>query len=204
MNNFLIENHFQTSIYKIHKPEFLKPLIKATDKYILDLKNKNKDKFGTVFHSLGIAKDKNFNELNSFIGESSYKILDQQGYDLTKYKLFISEMWVQEFTKLGGGNHSPHIHWNGHISGFYFLKCSNKTSYPIFHDPRPGKMMNMLKQKNTNLLNYSTEQVYFKPIPGDMFFFNSYLSHEFPVDDGKDAFRFIHFNVQAINKVYEI
>ena len=46
-------------------------------------------------------------------------------------------MWVQEFAKKGGGHHSAHIHWNQHVSGFYFLKCSDKTSYPIFHEPKP-------------------------------------------------------------------
>ena len=47
-----------------------------------------------------------------------------------------SELWVPEFSKKGGGHHSAHIHWNQHVSGFYFLKCSDKTSYPIFHNQR--------------------------------------------------------------------
>ena len=33
------------------------------------------------------------------------------------------------------------------MSGFYFLKCSNKTSKPFFHDPRPGKLMTDLTNK---------------------------------------------------------
>jgi len=30
--------------------------------------------------------------------------------------------------------------------------------------------------------------------------FNSYLPHEFKVDSGIDAFRFIHFNIKATPK----
>ena len=57
---------------------------------------------------------------------------------MKQYQTMFSEMWVQEFSKKGGGHHSAHIHWNQHVSGFYFLKCSDKTSYPIFHEPRTG------------------------------------------------------------------
>ena len=47
-----------------------------------------------------------------------------------------------------------HVHWDNHISGFYFLKCSDKTSYPIFHDPRAG-MMTKLPQKDKNKIEYN-------------------------------------------------
>ena len=113
-------------------------------------------------------------------------------------------MWVQEFPKDGGGHHSPHNHWNGHISGFYFLKCSNETSYPVFYDPRSSKSMNMLKQKDDSKLTYSTEQVHFKIKPGTLLFFNSYLTHEFVFDKGIQPFRFIHFNIQATDKNHAI
>jgi hypothetical protein len=48
---------------------------------------------------------------------------------MQQYTTMFSEMWVQEFAKKGGGHHSAHVHWNQHVSGFYFLKASDKTSY---------------------------------------------------------------------------
>jgi hypothetical protein len=42
---------------------------------------------------------------------------------MQQYTTMFSELWVQEFAKNGGGHHSAHIHWNQHVSGFYFLKC---------------------------------------------------------------------------------
>ena len=68
----------------------------------------------------------------------------------------------QEFAKQGGGNHALHTHWNGHISGFYFLKASEITSMPVFDDPRPGNVMNLLPEKNKSVLSYASSQVCFR------------------------------------------
>jgi len=38
------------------------------------------------------------------------------------------------------------------------------------------------------------------PKPGTMIFFPSYLPHSYVVDHGKEPFRFIHWNIQAIPK----
>tara|TARA_R110000737_G_scaffold273854_1_gene280685 strand:- start:150 stop:500 length:351 start_codon:yes stop_codon:yes gene_type:complete len=110
-------------------------------------------------------------------------------------------MWVQEFAKKGGGHHSAHIHWNQHVSGFYFLKASEKTSMPVFHEPRTGARATKLKMKPelTKIVN-GTELVHFKPQPGILLIFPGYLEHEFSVDYGVEPFRFIHWNITAIPK----
>jgi uncharacterized protein (TIGR02466 family) len=107
-------------------------------------------------------------------------------------------MWVQEFAEVGGGHHETHIHSNNHISGFYFLKCSENTSKPVFHDPRPGKLMTDLPKKNVLNIDFSTNKMFYNIKPGTLMFFNSYLPHQFEVDNGIDPFRFIHFNLKAI------
>lgn len=201
----LTENYyFYTPIYFNQKKEWVSNLNKITDPYILESKNKNlsisnKD-FAIVHHSDPLAHDINFEEFIKYINITAYNILNNQGFNLTDYSLVTTELWVQEFSSLGGGNHSPHIHWNGHISGFYFLKCSDKTSFPIFHDPRSGRMMNLLPEKNQSQITIASSVINFKPKPGDFMFFNSYLQHEFSVDHGIEPFRFIHFNIQAFPK----
>ena len=118
--------------------------------------------------------------------------------------MFFTEFWVQEFAKQGGGHHSTHVHWDNHISGFYFLKCNDKTSLPIFHDPRAGAMMTKLPMKDKTKLSQMSDQVYYRPKPGTLIFFPGYVPHEFAVDMGVEPFRFIHFNLQAIrNKIVE-
>jgi len=195
---------FNTPIYFSEKKEWVEKLNAASNIYILEAKEKNKSlnekDFVTVHHSESLIKDTNFDEFLNYINSNAFDILNNQGFDLTDYFLTATELWVQEFASLGGGNHSPHIHWNGHISGFYFLKCSEKTSYPVFHDPRSGRMMNLLPEKDRFQITLASSSINFKPKPGTFIFFNSYLQHEFVVDHGIEPFRFIHFNIQAFPK----
>ena len=109
----------------------------------------------------------------------------------------LTELWVQEFPE-EGGFHDIHVHGNNHISGFYFLKANEKTSHPVFHDPRPGKTMTDLMMKDQGKLNYGSSQMHYKVKPGDFMFFNSYMPHSYVHHKGKEKFRFIHFNMQAV------
>jgi uncharacterized protein (TIGR02466 family) len=122
------------------------------------------------------------------------------GFDLTNFQIFTTEMWVQEFAQKGGGHHTLHTHWNGHMSGFYFLKAGEETSLPIFEDPRPGNVMNLLPEKNRTEITYASSQINYAVKPGRMIFFPSYMPHQYAVDIGYKPFRFIHWNCQAIPK----
>jgi len=203
--NFIQNNYFSTPIYFFEKKEWVNNLILLTDDYIKKAKEKNKINFinnrdfGFSHHTDNLSED-NFKEFHNFICTSALNILEEQGYDTDLYSMVISELWAQEFSKEGGGNHNSHIHSNSHISGFYFLKCSDKTSYPVFHDTRLNKKMIQLKEKDETKITNSSEKFYIKPTSGLFIFFNSYLEHEFVVDHGIEPFRFIHFNLQAISK----
>ena len=197
---------FSSNFYIEENISWLDSLNKFSDKYIEEAVENNKKlfinnkDFGLAHHSTALTGDVSFLKFIEFISKRSYLILDEQGYDLKDYSLALTELWVQEFSKDGGGNHNTHVHSNSHISGFYFLKCSDKTSYPVFHDPRPGKLMNQLPEKNKNEITEASEKIDFHPKPGTFIFFNSYVGHEFVVDHGIEPFRFIHFNIQAVPK----
>ena len=210
------EWHFGTPVYRIEKPEWVAKSIKATEKYIKtaeknlqpELKERkkilgNKDYLkvkdhGVSYHSTPLNGDPNLKEIETYIGHTAWNLLDEWGYDMEKYTMFFTEFWVQEFAKQGGGHHSTHVHWDNHISGFYFLKCNDKTSYPVFHDPRAGAMMTKLPHKDKSKMSHMLDQVYYKPKPGTLIFFPAYVPHEFAVDMGVEPFRFIHFNLQAV------
>ena len=137
-------------------------------------------------------------DLVQFIGQRSYEFLDWSGFNLQNHSLHFTEFWVQEFSEKGGGHHSTHAHWNQHVSGFYFLKCSEKTSYPIFHDPRPGSIMTKLPLKDDKQISMGTSMVNYKPKPGTMIIFPGYVPHEYAVDPGLEPFRFIHWNIKVV------
>jgi uncharacterized protein (TIGR02466 family) len=208
-----VEEYFKCPIWWADEPKFVKKLNKASDSYIKDAKknlkkdidkrNKNfgnKDDMGYVFHSTSLIGDKNFKELQDYIGATAHNLLIEMGFDLTNYQVFTTELWVQEFAKKGAGHHSLHTHWNGHISGFYFLKASERTSMPMFDDPRAGNVMNLLPEKDKSKITYASSQIHYKVKPGRMIFFPSYMPHQYIVDMGYEPFRFIHWNCQAIPK----
>jgi uncharacterized protein (TIGR02466 family) len=206
-----LEQYFASPIWWADEPKFVKQLNKASDKYIkesqknlkksIDKRNKkfgDKGDMGHVFHSTSLVGDPKFKELQDYIGATANNLLIEMGFDLTNYTIFITEMWVQEFAKKGGGHHTLHTHWNGHISGFYFLKASEATSMPLFEDPRPGNIMNLLPEKDKTKVTYASSQINYKVKPGRLIFFPSYMPHQYMVDMGYEPFRFIHWNCQAI------
>ena len=207
------EDYFKCPIWFADAPEFVADIDKASDKYIDEAKktlqpdidklnktNKTKGDLGSVYHSTTLIGDPAFKVLTDYIGATSNNLLLEMGFDMSGHQLFTTEMWVQEFAKDGGGHHTLHTHWNGHMSGFYFLKASDKTSMPLFEDPRAGNVMNLLPELDKSKITYASSAVHYKVQPGRIIFFPSYMPHQYIVDMGVEPFRFIHFNCQAIPK----
>ena len=205
---------FESVVYKKEIPEYLN-LNEVSDKHIKkareDKKNFLEEKrkefkvdvgdHGISYHSQGdLYKEPELEDFGLLVKRTAKNILESQGFDISNHDMKYTELWVQEFADKGGGHHDTHIHWDNHISGFYFLKCSGRTSKPIFHDPRPGRMMLNLPIKDTSKLCYAMERQIVHIKPGSIVMFNSYLPHQFTVDDGIDPFRFIHFNIQVVAK----
>ena len=71
---------------------------------------------------------------------------------------------------------------------------------PLFEDPRPGNIMNLLPEKDKTKVTYASSQINYPVKPGRMIFFPSYMPHQYIVDMGYEPFRFIHWNCQAIPK----
>ena len=214
MSNLKTVSLFDTFVYQAEIPKYLdnKDFMDAcnehTDKAIADAKQIIDDRYkklnaqikdhGMSYHSgPELYKDERFAELALLVKNTSKNILEDQGFDLSNYTLDYTEMWIQKFAYEGGGHQDTHVHWDNHVSGFYFVECSDKTSRPIFHDPRPARMMLNLPIKNHSKLCPAMERQIFSVKPGTLLLFNSWLPHQFSVDNGVDPFRFIHFNLQA-------
>jgi len=205
---------FSTPIWITCLPKFLDITKSVGDLYLsesnslllnqVDELNKQLGKdigdFGLSNHSFDIYKDHRLKNFTNYCLETSKDYLDSCGFDLSNYDLRYSEMWVQEFSSKGGTYHDAHVHYDSHVSGFYFLECSDKTSYPIFHDPRAGALATKLPLKEIKKISYGNEKIFIKPKPGTMIIFPSYLTHSYALDYGIDKFKFIHWNIQCIRK----
>ena len=134
------------------------------------------------------------------MAEKSRWCLDDMGYDMNNYSLIYTESWVQEFSFNGAGHHWFHTHGNNHISGFYFLKASEKTSRPFFQDPRTAHPPLKLKEKDSLKITNANDIINYNVKPGTLMLFPAYMSHAYMVDHGLEPFRFIHINMRAVEK----
>ena len=214
-DNLSASLYFQSPVYSIEIPEMVKETNKVCDKYIKESRKnlqpviKDREKkvgkkigdHGMSYHSTSLIGDPKLKKLQDYIGATSYNVMENMGYDMEHYELFWTEFWVQEFADNGGGHHDGHVHYDNHISGFYFLEAGDKTSMPVFQDPRISKVMTQLPMKNPEDVSLGVDKIHYKPKPGTMLFFPAYLEHQFTVDDGVEPFRFIHFNLQAVRKM---
>ena len=214
MSNLKTISLFDTLIYQAEIPkylgdkDFMSVCNEHTDKAIKNTQQKIEERqkkynlaikdHGMSYHSESkLYEDDRFYNFELLVRNTAYNILTDQGFDLSNHTLDYTEMWIQKFAYDGGGHQDTHVHWDNHISGFYFVDCSERTSKPIFHDPRQGRMMLNLPIKDHSKLCPAMERQIIKVKPGTLLMFNSWLPHQFSVDDGIDPFRFIHFNIQA-------
>ena len=204
--------YFSSPIYYEDKPEWVNKLDTLCNPYIdqaIDsMKDENKKKLaigykndiGMTYHSKPLEPDKNFRFFHDYMAIKARYVLDDMGYDMDKYNLIYTESWVQEFSFNGAGHHWFHTHSNCHISGFFFLKCSDKTSRPMFQDPRTAHVPLKLKEKDMSKITNANDIVNYATKPGSLMLFPAYMSHAYQVDHGLEPFRFIHINMRAVEK----
>jgi len=210
---FSSEAYFSTPVWTAECPVFLEPMLKLTDRYLKKSRKKvlqpaikerdkqlgaNLEDFGMSNHSESFNADPKAKQFVDFCGQRSYEFLDWCGFNLKNCSIHFTECWVQEFSSKGAGHHDIHAHWNQHVTGFYFLKASNKTSMPVLHDPRPGAMMTKLPQKDETKITFANPAVHYKVKPGTMIIIPGYTPHQYPIDMGLEPFRFVHWNIQVV------
>lgn len=200
MNNELtVESLFPLCVCHINKPEFLE-----NSKIVFDRFCKNKQQYEEnsqqqVFMTQDMSNDETIRELSEYILNTSWNILDYQGYNLQDHYTQFLEFWGQEHKT--GSSMDYHVHGHGaQISGFYFIEVPEEVGNLVFHDPKISKVYGSLQEKDYSLVTYATNSVTFKPKVGDMYFHNSWLPHSFTKNNDKKAFKFLHFNIRTIHK----
>jgi hypothetical protein len=103
-----INSYFPTIIWSEEKPEFVKSLNKASNKYISDARKREKEfikkhgDFGRSYHSTPLTADNDFLDFRNYIGQKSWEYLDHQGL-LKKVVVIIQHIYIgintyQDFT----------------------------------------------------------------------------------------------------------
>jgi len=190
------EAYFPTVVYTIQKPEFLtkvKPACLDALAAKKEVKTETHELY-PVWMTDNLFEDQRVSELMTFIGETSWQILRDQGYATYGMNTTFHEFWCQEHYKHSGMD--QHVHANGaQLIGFYFIDTPENGSRPVLHDPRIGKVQINLPENDLRNITPASNMVNFEPKPGMLMFTNSWLPHSFTRHGSDEPIRFIHFTI---------
>ena len=189
--------HYYTSpIYKFDKPEFLKIASKVCNENFAEVKKTTKlNDIYPLYNTGPLHGDERLNGLVNYVLETSWNILNDQGYNMDLYRMEMYDFWCQEHHYRSG--HEKHFH-NSVISGFYFIDTPPEGCRLIIHEPRSTKEFVSLIERDPSQATYASNMINFTPQPGQIIFTNSWLPHSFTKNSSKKPFRMIHFNVGAV------
>jgi hypothetical protein len=186
--------YFPTIVYREERPELAS---KVNEFCLQQLQGLEVDCAVKQSASLVLAPD--LNELKTYLVREAGNILYSQGYDTSKYELYVSDLWAQEIKS--SGFTEPHIHKNSQVCGWIFLETPEEGSYPIYFDSRYGKEFVSLHYEITETVTNATESIHFKDvIPGTVLFNNSWLKHSLSFNKNSSPTRCIHFIVSHKEK----
>jgi hypothetical protein len=197
-NDFLeTQSFFASSIYSISKPEFLDTALQVFQEQIDIVKNKTKsDELYDSYMTHSFVDDR-LKDFNYYVLNTAWQVLNEQGLKMDNKSTYFHSLWGQEHYKYS--SMEQHIHGeNTQIVGFYFLECPEKCPNLLIHDPRPGKCQINLDQQDEKNVTLSSNLINFKPVPGSLWFTNSWLPHSFTKNGADEPFKFIHFNISVV------
>lgn len=187
--------YFATQVYAINKPEFLDDVRQAVKDSTVATEVASE--LYPVIMSDNIYNHEQAKEFVQYVGHSAWNILDSQGYAMSNFDVYFTEMWQQEHYKYS--LMEQHSHAAGvQLVGFYFLDTPENCSHLLFHDPRPAKVQINLPQKNEFDVTAASDLINITPTPGLLVFTNAWLPHSFGRHGSDDPIRFIHFNLGVI------
>lgn len=195
MINLAMENYFCCPVYTADASEFLDTVREVSEEYLAKARVEQQlNEIYPVYMSGGYSDDPRLEKFTHFVSEAARAVLDSQGYDMSNFAMRFSEMWTQEHHK-----HSAmeqHVHGGSHVVGFYFLDVpENDNTRVVLHDPRAGKVMIDLPQKDMSVATTASQMINFTPAPGLIILTNAWLPHSFTRHSSDKPLRFVHFNL---------
>jgi uncharacterized protein (TIGR02466 family) len=186
---------FSCPVFITDSSEFLGVTRKIAKKFIAKRKKEGEiNPNYPVYMTESINYDPEMQDFANFVAKVAWDILDSQGYAMSLFSTYFTEMWAQEHHQ--HSTMEKHIHGNGAvISGFYFLDVPKDSSRIIFHEPKDSKTITNLPEKNMSEGTHASSMINFTPKEGQLMFTNSWLPHSFTKNLTKKPLRFIHFNI---------
>jgi uncharacterized protein (TIGR02466 family) len=196
-NVFTPISYFPTTLYTINQLNFLDNVKTVSEEYLNETKKTQEiNKIYPVIMTPSLLNDYRMNDFVSFIAHSGWTILDNQGYDMSLYGTYVSELWCQEHQKSSGMEQHTHP-FGVLLSGFYFLDVPDDSCMIQIYDSRSSKVQLSLPEKDNTIITEASNSMYIKPKNGMMVISNSWLPHSFTRNGSDSSCKFIHFNISV-------
>ncbi|UOF78432.1 putative 2oG-fe(iI) oxygenase [Caudoviricetes sp.] len=201
MSDTLEETHyFASPVYTVLKPEFLEAVREVSTRYEERSRERKKNPDYVNLMTASYHHEPELQDFSQYVSQTAWNILSSQGYAMDKLVTYFTEMWTQEHNHLS--SMETHVHGHGaQISAFYFIDTPPKGCKLVIHDPRPGKVIINLPEKNSNEITQGSHQIVFTPQPGLLLLAPAWLPHSFTKNFSEEAVRFVHINLSvAVNE----
>jgi len=190
-------HYFPCAVYTINKPEFL-PTTREVCKEYLEKQDQSINDIYPVHMTGDLYDDPRMEQFCSYIGDTSWTILQSQGYAMQHFQTYFQEMWCQEHFKSSAME--QHVHGFGcQLVGFYFVDVPENSSRVVFHDPKAGKVQANLPEADWTQATLASNMINFVPKSGMLMITNAWLAHSFTRNASENPIRFIHFNIGIID-----
>ncbi len=107
----------------------------------------------------------------------------------------VDSIWINVLEN--GGTHTGHIHTNSVISGTVYVDVPDGASAIRFEDPRLAMMMAAPPRK-ARAAAHNRNFAYFKPTPGTVLLWESWLRHEVPTNSATEDRISVSFNAVMV------
>jgi hypothetical protein len=190
--------HFPTCFYTATDTSYIKDLLSDFDTQIEHAKKQPKqDPLNPLYHTGDFTNSSKFGRFGQYVLDTSWSILDQQGYNMAGIGTVFSATWGQYYEK--SANMTQHAHGDGaQIVGFYFLECPENSSHFMIHDTNAGKNHIGLPVKSKSEITPASTELAIYPKPGMFFFTNAWTPHSLTRHGNKKPLKFIHFNISVM------
>lgn len=132
-----------------------------------------------------------FAGLEKMINKHVEKYLQRLDYKATSANLKMTDCWANIMSK--NTIHTAHIHPHSVISGTFYVSVPKDASGIQFQDPRLTQLMNAPFIKEQAKI-YNQRFITLHPKAGDLVLFESWISHEVPLNISKEPRISVSFN----------
>lgn len=198
IDNFDIDYHYATPIFRFNKSEFLESVKTVFSEHVEKAKkDKNTDDPYPGIMTEIISGDERIEDFAKYVSDISWDVLNKEGYNMDLFYTDASEMWGQFHPRFSSMEKHSHGYGN-YLTGFYFLDTPVDSSQMYIHDPRAVKLHSDLPMRESDNITFATQSIYYEPKPGDIIFINSWLEHSFTRNKSNLPYNFIHINVRLV------